>query len=66
MAPYDHRLKSPHKPTTPKQNKQTAIEADERDFQLYASGVLTAECGTNLDHGWVLNVLVDLSFMQTV
>jgi hypothetical protein len=29
----------------------TAIEADEREFQLYASGVLTSPCGTNLDHG---------------
>lgn len=28
-----------------------AIEADERDFQLYKSGVFTGKCGTNLDHG---------------
>jgi len=28
-----------------------AIEADESAFQLYSSGVLTAACGTNLDHG---------------
>jgi len=28
-----------------------AIEADEKAFQLYTSGVLTAACGTNLDHG---------------
>ena len=28
-----------------------AIEADQIDFQLYQSGVLTAECGTTLDHG---------------
>jgi C1A family cysteine protease len=28
-----------------------AIEADQSTFQLYKSGVLTAECGTNLDHG---------------
>jgi C1A family cysteine protease len=28
-----------------------AIEADERDFQLYKSGVFTGTCGTNLDHG---------------
>ena len=28
-----------------------AIEADGLDFQLYHSGVYTAECGTNLDHG---------------
>jgi len=28
-----------------------AIEADQKDFQLYKSGVFTGECGTNLDHG---------------
>lgn len=28
-----------------------AIEADEATFQLYKSGVLTASCGTSLDHG---------------
>jgi C1A family cysteine protease len=28
-----------------------AIEADQRDFQLYSSGVFTGVCGTNLDHG---------------
>jgi C1A family cysteine protease len=28
-----------------------AIEADQQDFQLYSSGVFTATCGTNLDHG---------------
>merc|ERR1711904_223571 len=28
-----------------------AIEADQRVFQLYHSGVLTATCGTKLDHG---------------
>jgi C1A family cysteine protease len=28
-----------------------AIEADQRDFQLYKSGVFTGACGTNLDHG---------------
>ena len=29
-----------------------AIEADQKDFQLYKSGVLTTtKCGTNLDHG---------------
>lgn len=28
-----------------------AIEADQRDFQLYKSGVYTGACGTNLDHG---------------
>jgi C1A family cysteine protease len=28
-----------------------AIEADQRDFQLYSSGVFTGTCGTKLDHG---------------
>jgi C1A family cysteine protease len=28
-----------------------AIEADQKEFQLYTSGVLTAPCGTTLDHG---------------
>jgi KDEL-tailed cysteine endopeptidase len=28
-----------------------AIEADQASFQLYSGGVLTAACGTNLDHG---------------
>ena len=28
-----------------------AIEADQREFQLYSSGVFVGECGTNLDHG---------------
>ncbi len=28
-----------------------AIEADQRDFQLYKTGVFTGTCGTNLDHG---------------
>ena len=28
-----------------------AIEADQMSFQFYSSGVLTAKCGTNLDHG---------------
>ena len=28
-----------------------AIEADQKDFQLYKSGVFTGACGTNLDHG---------------
>jgi C1A family cysteine protease len=28
-----------------------AIEADQSSFQFYSSGVLTADCGTNLDHG---------------
>ena len=28
-----------------------ALEADQREFQLYKSGVFTAACGTTLDHG---------------
>jgi KDEL-tailed cysteine endopeptidase len=28
-----------------------AIEADQREFQLYAGGIFDAECGTQLDHG---------------
>jgi C1A family cysteine protease len=28
-----------------------AIESDQRDFQLYKSGVFTGSCGVNLDHG---------------
>lgn len=28
-----------------------AIEADQKDFQLYSSGVFSGSCGTNLDHG---------------
>jgi C1A family cysteine protease len=28
-----------------------AIEADQREFQLYKSGVFTGNCGTKLDHG---------------
>ena len=28
-----------------------AIEADSRYFQSYSSGILTSDCGTNLDHG---------------
>lgn len=28
-----------------------AIEADQRDFQLYAGGIFEAPCGTALDHG---------------
>jgi C1A family cysteine protease len=34
-----------------KQPLSVAIEADQRDFQLYKSGVFTGTCGTNLDHG---------------
>jgi C1A family cysteine protease len=28
-----------------------AIEADQKEFQLYKYGVFTSNCGTNLDHG---------------
>lgn len=28
-----------------------AVEADQSSFQFYSSGVMTASCGTNLDHG---------------
>lgn len=28
-----------------------AVEADQDSFQFYSSGVMTAACGTNLDHG---------------
>ena len=28
-----------------------AIEADQREFQLYQGGIFDGECGTALDHG---------------
>jgi KDEL-tailed cysteine endopeptidase len=28
-----------------------AIQADQKEFQLYKSGVFTGACGTKLDHG---------------
>jgi KDEL-tailed cysteine endopeptidase len=34
-----------------KQPVAVAIEADQRDFQLYKTGVFTGACGTKLDHG---------------
>lgn len=34
-----------------KQPVSIAIQADQKDFQLYNSGVFTGDCGTQLDHG---------------
>jgi len=34
-----------------KQPVSIAIEADQREFQLYKSGIFTGACGTKLDHG---------------
>lgn len=34
-----------------KQPVSIAIQANQPDFQLYKSGVLTGKCGSNLDHG---------------
>ena len=34
-----------------KQPVSVAIEADQSAFQFYTSGVMTAACGSNLDHG---------------
>ena len=34
-----------------KQPVSIAIQADQKDFQLYKSGVFTGACGTQLDHG---------------
>ena len=37
-----------------KQPVSVGIEADQRAFQLYASGVFTDTCGTNIDHAVLL------------
>jgi hypothetical protein len=37
-----------------KQPISIAIQADQREFQLYKSGVFTGICGTDLDHGVLL------------
>jgi hypothetical protein len=37
-----------------KQPVAVAIEADQRDFQLYSSGVMSGSCGQMLDHGVLL------------
>ena len=34
-----------------KQPVSIAIQADQKDFQLYKSGVFSGACGTQLDHG---------------
>lgn len=37
-----------------KQPVAVAVEADQRSFQMYSSGVFTGSCGTNLDHAVLL------------
>lgn len=34
-----------------RQPVSVAVEADQNSFQFYSGGVMTAACGTNLDHG---------------
>jgi len=47
-APYDTQALEE---AVAQQPVSIAIEADKRVFQMYHSGVLTATCGTKLDHG---------------
>jgi len=47
----DVRGESDLKSAVAQQPVSVAIEADQQSFQLYQSGVLTGECGTQLDHG---------------
>merc|ERR1712125_4382 len=47
----DVRGESDLKSAVAQQPVSVAIEADQQSFQLYQSGVLTADCGTQLDHG---------------
>jgi len=47
VQPTDQALMT----TIAQQPVSIAIEADQRDFQLYESGVFTGKCGTTLDHG---------------
>lgn len=37
-----------------KQPVSVAIQADQKTFQLYKNGVMTGDCGTNLDHAVLL------------
>jgi KDEL-tailed cysteine endopeptidase len=41
-----------------KQPVSVGIEADQRAFQLYSSGVFTEDCGTTIDHAVLLVVMV--------
>ncbi|XVE82836.1 hypothetical protein DITRI_Ditri16bG0037700 [Diplodiscus trichospermus] len=50
VIPYDENAL---KKAVAHQPVSVAIEAGGRDFQLYESGVFTAECGSALDHGVV-------------